>query len=124
MATSLFTSGLIFPIQIADGKAKIVTGVDLIKSSIIIILSWPTFTRYFQNLFGSRIMETLEEPNDNILISLAEGFVVDAINDWEPRITLTSKNIVRTSPTSLQINLTYLVKELGIQESLSYPLNY
>lgn len=124
MATSLFTSGLIFPIQIESGKPKIVTGVELIKSSIKTILSWPTFQRMFNHTFGSRVFETLEEPNDDILNSLMNHFIIDALSKWEKRIIMTSVDIQRISPIAIKADIYFRVRELSIDDSVSYTFNF
>ena len=119
------TSGLIFPLQLSGGKHSVVSGVDLIHSSIRIILSWPLFTRFFETHFGSRTYELVEEPNDDLLVSLCRRFVIDAINTWEKRVELIGLNISRPDPTKLTIELRYRVKELNIEDTFyyNYPLN-
>lgn len=124
MADTLFTSGLLFPIPITAGVPTITSGVDLIKSSIKIILSWPKYTRIFNHIFGSRIFETLEEPNDNVLLGLVEFFIMDAINRWEPRVSLTSIDVNRTSLTSIKVDIFFRIKALSIEDTLSYTFNY
>jgi phage baseplate assembly protein W len=86
------TSGLAFPLQITTGKHTVVSGVDLIQASLKTIISWPLFTRYYEDKFGSRLYELLEEPNDDILVNLIRRFVIDAIGTWEQRIEL--KNLL------------------------------
>ena len=117
MAT-LRTKGLSFPLQLTSGSHTLSEGVDLIKDSIKIILAWPMFTREYQDAFGSRMHELLEEPNDDILITLLRKFTIDSLSRWENRILLESVSIERPSPEKIVVDLTYRIKELDIQDTL------
>ena len=121
MAT-IRTKGLSFPLQLNSGAHTIVEGVDLIKNSIKIILSWPLYTKEYIDDFGSRIFEILEEPNDDILITLIRKFTVDALKRWEYRIELLDLSIERTSPEKVAVDLIFRVRELNIEDSLTYDL--
>lgn len=114
------TSGISFPLQLSSGKHVISEGIDLIKDSIKIILSWPLYTREYVDDFGSRIFEILEEPNDDILISLIKKFTIDALEKWEKRIELISVNIYRPTNEKVTIDLVYRIKELDIEDSLTH----
>lgn len=121
MAT-IRTKGLSFPLQISSGSYVLSEGVDLIQDSIKIILSWPLYTREYEDSFGSRIFEVLEEPNDDILITLIRRFVIDALEKWEKRIELEAISIERSSPEGVSVDLTYRIKELNIQDTLQHYL--
>lgn len=114
------TKGISFPLQLTSGSHTLVEGVDLIEDSIKIILSWSLFTRDYEDTFGSRIFEILEEPNDDVLITLARRFTIDALEEWEKRIELETFIIERQSPEKLLIDLVYRIKELNIQNNLQY----
>jgi len=116
------TKGLSFPLQLTSGAHTLVEGVDLIKDSIKIILSWPLYTREYVDDFGSRIFEVLEEPNDDILKTLIRKFTIDALQRWEYRIELLDFNIERTAPEKIAVDLIFRVRELNIEDSLSYDL--
>lgn len=115
------TAGIKFPIILSNnGSVDLTYGKDLIKSSIIIILSWPIRTRYFNSLFGSRVHEVLEDPNDDVLSMLVRKFVIDPITDWEPRVELKSVNIFRQDPDKLTVNVIYNIRELNVEDSIFY----
>ena len=78
------------------------------------------FTRFYGDDFGSRIHETLEEPNDDLLTNLVRYFVIDAISKWEKRITLTRVTTNKISPQQLSIELVYNIKESNTQDSVYY----
>ena len=120
MVTPIRTSGLIFPLKLDSGKHVIDTGVDLIKSSIKIILAWPLYTRIYEGLFGSRVYEILEDPNDEVLIDLIYKFIIDSISFWERRIELINIQIDRLEDHKLSIEVFYRDKEIDIIDSLKY----
>jgi uncharacterized protein len=122
MASQYFTSGLPFPLSLTSGKADIMTGVSLVKSSIKIILAWPLFTRIFQDGFGSRIFDTIEEPNDDVLLDLCRGFIVEALNKWERRIELLSVEIYRDSEISIKAEVVYKIREVNLEDSINYTI--
>lgn len=114
------TKGLIFPIILTAGSSTLTEGLDLIKASLKIILSWPLTTRNFNGEFGSRLYEAIEEQNDMVLSTLIRRFIIDSISNWEKRIELVSIKAISPSSERVEINLTYRVKELNIQDSLFY----
>jgi phage baseplate assembly protein W len=120
MAIQKKISGLIFPVKLLDGHHVFTQDLDLIKASIKIILSWPLKTRFFNGDFGSRIYEVIEEPNDDILITIVRRFIIDSISRWEQRIELVSMDILRPEVSKLTVNLVYRIKDLDIQDSLFY----
>lgn len=117
----LQTAGIAFPVIIpSSGKVELSYGPDIIKSSLIIILSWQLRTRYFNGQFGSRIYEALEDPNDDILSMLVRKFTLDSIEDWEPRVELKSLSVHRPEPHKLNLELVYNIKELNVEDSVFY----
>jgi uncharacterized protein len=112
--------GVTFPLRLdSEGKIQLSVGKDVIKSSIINLLSWPAFTRYFQLAYGSRVEELLEEPNDYILISLIKTFIIEAISKWEPRIIYLKSDISRDS-TTVKVNVTYQIKTTNLIDSVDF----
>lgn len=120
MAVPNQTSGLIFPLVLTSGRHTLSEYMDLIKSSLKIILSWPMYTRFYEGEFGSRIHEVIEEPNDDILVNLIRRFVIDSISTWEKRIELTNLSIFRQAPEKLTIDLTYRIRELNLEDNFYY----
>ena len=121
MLLPLQTAGIAFPVILPEsGKVELSYGPDIIKSSLIIILSWQLRTRYFNGQFGSRIYEALEDPNDDILSMLVRKFTLDSIEDWEPRVELKTVNIHRPESHKLNLELVYNIKELNVEDSVFY----
>jgi hypothetical protein len=114
--------GIIFPITLNSlGRPDIETGIDLIRSSIKIILNWPYATRFFLNEFGCRIEELLEEPNDSIVKSLVKHFIVDSISNFEKRVELLEVSIVNPTSSSLDIKISYRILSSQQEDSFIFP---
>lgn len=113
--------GITFPIVLENGKPKVESGFQLIRSSIAMILTWPYGTRFFLGEFGSRLEELLEEPNDEILKNLINVFVVDAINDWEKRVELLSVTILDIDYKTIHIGLRYKIINTQLQDNYIFP---
>lgn len=120
MAAPIRTTGLAFPLELDSGKHTLISGAELIQSSLKTLLSWPLFTRQFNGDFGSRIHEAIEDQNDDVLITLVRRFTIDSITQWEQRIELQNIEMFRPEPTRLSVNVTYLIKENNIQDTLHY----
>ena len=115
-------SGLIFPIEIdSSGRPKISTGFDLIKSDLLILLNWAFGTKLFNETFGCRVIELLDEPNTTILGSLIITFIRSAISNWETRIELLDTTIISVSSDSIKVKLTYVIVNTQQEDSFIYP---
>ena len=115
--------GITFPLQIVNGKVLIKSDFSLIRSSIGIILNWQIGTRFYNESFGSRIWECLEEPNDNVIKSLLSHFIIESLTTWEKRIELRNGSITYTKVNHDKINiaLTYRLRNSNIEETYIYP---
>ena len=116
----LRTKGIAFPLLLTSGGHTLEEGVDLIQKSIMTILSWTLFTREYEDQFGSRVFELLEEPNDDVLITLLRRFTQDSLESWESRIELVNLDIYRTASDKVTVDIIYKIKELNIQASSQY----
>jgi phage baseplate assembly protein W len=74
--------------QNADGTPIIVTNEDSIIQSVKAILSTYPGERHMQPLFGSRIREYLFRQLDIGTVDLMELEIENAINRWEPRVSV------------------------------------
>jgi len=69
--------------------------IELIKSSIRMILGTHIGERVMNPEFGSRLKEVPFDPSDTATDILIEQYVVEAISRWEPRVEITSFDIER-----------------------------
>lgn len=115
-------SGYAFPIVLESGKPKLLVGnVELIRSSLRILLQWPTATRFFLAEFGCRLEDLIGQPNDDILQPLVFQFITESIYKFEKRIELLDSKIERVSPTKINITLTYNIRRTSLQDSFILP---
>lgn len=116
-------SGITFPLQIEKGSVVVKSDFSLIRSSIGIILNWQIGTRFYNERFGSRVWECLEEPNDNVVKALLSHFIIESLTLWEKRIELKNNSLIYTKVAHDKINitLTYRLKNSNIEETYIYP---
>lgn len=112
--------GLAFPIEVVNGAVPLKSGIELIKSSIKIILSWELGVRYFTPEFGSRLHEVLEEPNDVVLEALVNRFTIEPIELWEKRVSLLDIAINRPELDKLTVIIKYLIKPINVEDYLTF----
>ena len=123
-ASKFIGQGLIFPIVIdAKGRAETSSGFELLRASITHILSWPKNSRWFNEKFGVRLWEVLEEPNDVVGISLVRTFIIEAINIWEPRVELLDIVVIEDTASlqKIEIELTYRIKNSKTEDTFIFP---
>lgn len=109
--------GIILPLEVEKGTVPLRTGVDLIRSSIRIILNWPKFSRFYLEEFGTQLSDQLEEPNDYMLRQAIQQYVKDSIQQWEKRIELREVQVDSTN-TSIHLQLRYDI--ISNQEADNY----
>lgn len=82
-------TGWAFPIATDQrGRLAMVSGVQAVQQSILMILMTPKGQRVMRPEFGCQIHELLFAPNDASTLGLASYYVHEALSTWEPRIEL------------------------------------
>ena len=117
-------SGWSFPPGLnSRGGIALVSNEEKVAQSIRVILSTPIGQRVMRPTFGSRLHELVFAPANPETFGLAEMYVQDALNFWEPRIELIDV-IARTDedrPGFLLIAIRYRIKATHDERSLVYP---
>lgn len=113
--------GITFPIVLNNGRAQVFTGVELIRSSIKIILSWETGNRFFLAEFASRLESLLFEPNDFLLKALLQRFVIEALDNWEARIELLQSSVEKVNNEKVSITMTYRILTTNTVDTFTFP---
>jgi phage baseplate assembly protein W len=122
MANFLGT-GLKFPLQIdSSGKAILVSEQDLVKQSIIDILTTPIGTRPFESNYGSKLFLLRYEPNSTILQSLANTYIYEVFQQ-EKRATFKMCKVTNTN-NELFVYVEYQITKSGVIDSLGIPINF
>lgn len=87
--SSLFGQGIAFPPRIgADGRLAWSVGEDHVRESIRIILLTEPSERLMREGFGCGLRRFLFEPNTATTRQLIRERITEAIQRWEPRVSL------------------------------------
>lgn len=117
-------SGWSFPPRLnSRGGIALVSNEEKIAQSIRVILSTPIGQRVMRPTFGSRLHELIFAPANPETFGLAEMYVQDALNFWEPRIELmdVSASADEARSGTLLITIRYQIKATHDERSLVYP---
>lgn len=116
-------NGWAFPAAInRNGAVRLVTGVEEVDAAIRMILSTVPGERVMRPEFGCSMWEMIFAPLTAGTIGLIEQAVREALERWEPRITLES---VIAEPEqesgAVHITVTYRIKSTNDVRNLVYP---
>jgi phage baseplate assembly protein W len=114
-------TGMKNPVALIEGRAVITGGRELIEQSVLDILSTPIGTRLFNRPYGSRLHELLFEPNDEVLESLLETFVFEAVSKWETRAKLEGRLEFASSEAAVEITMKFKILSSNEIFSFVYP---
>ncbi len=113
--------GLTFPLVLENGKPPVISGPELIESSIRMIIQWKISERFFLGEFGSNLEGLLEEPNDTNLDNLLTHILPSAIKTWEPRVTISRIEFTREEAITY-LHLEYTIANTTQAYQFVYPL--
>lgn len=113
-------SGPLFPIILENGSWNPVVGDPrLITDNLRSILLYQVGFRIRQEIFGTRLVECLEEPNTNLTRLLVYRFVKESIQAWEPRIILKTID-VKSTVEKIDVNITYQIVKTQLVQELDF----
>lgn len=124
-------SGVLFPIQITS-NSKGETGwypvngdPGLISHNLESLFVHEIGYRFRQEWYGTRLWELLEEPNTQAQAFIAKEFLIQAINTYEPRLSVQNVEVYPERTGSLKIIFTYNIIGTSITNTseISYDLN-
>lgn len=118
---SFIGKGLTFPLDVTGGRVRLGSGLNLINSSLRMIIGWAFGTRFMRYNFGSKIQDILEEPNEIILTEVAYLFVKEAIERWEPRVILQNLEVYKRDEDKLDIAITYTIRPTASEVNFKVP---
>ncbi|MGL4650013.1 MAG: GPW/gp25 family protein [Caldilineaceae bacterium] len=115
--------GLSFPLSLTPkGEIALVTGTTDVDQAMQVILETMPGERVMRPNFGCRIWELLFAPNDAETRALAAYHVRQALEFWEPRVTIDSIDVATDHDASaLRITITYTIKDTHDTRSIIYP---
>jgi phage baseplate assembly protein W len=123
-AKTFLGNGLSFPLRTNPrGEISLVSGSEDIEQAIRIILSTRPGERVMRPTFGCRASELLFEPSSATTTSLLQGYILDALRMWEPRIEVTRVNVTNEggSVGTLMAEIEYYIKATHDTRSIVYP---
>src|SRR5690242_1303888 len=85
--------GFPFAIDPVTGGVTWARGRDKVRQNIRVILGTRLGERPMLRDFGSRLHSLVHDPNDDVLVELAETQTKQALLQWEPRVLLTSTHV-------------------------------
>jgi uncharacterized protein len=115
--------GWSFPVDpTPDGQLDYADGPEKVRQAIRIILETEPGERVMRPDFGAGLRQFLMRPNTVATRALIQHQVELALTNWEPRIRLTSVDIVPgDDPALVQIALAYVHVRDGRRDKLVYP---
>ncbi len=118
-------TGLKFPIQVdkATGRMKMVSYEEDIQEAVKIILMTKKGERVRNPEFGCDIQKYVFDSINVMTLSQMQRCVVEALENWEPRITDIDVNIQQAADDGgrLDINIDYVVRSTNDPYSLVFP---
>ena len=118
--------GLAFPFGIDPETGRLATaaGDEKIRQNVRLILGTRLDERPLLRSFGTRIPSLVHDPNDDVLVDIAEKQAREALLRWEPRIVLTDSQIERDPDDGLlQIRITYVHMNEQVAGQAVVPLS-
>lgn len=115
--------GWAFPVAIKAGRVQFASGAEDIRQAVRLILQTAPGERVMLPAFGCRINELVFAAGNATAVSLAQLYVTQALNRWEPRIQLTgvAAEVAPREPNCLVVTVDYLIRERNQPDNLVYP---
>lgn len=116
-------SGFAYPIQIdVRGNFQLSSEATNIEESINIILRTNLGERVYRPDFGSRLSELAFEPVNSETLLTTRLYVEEALEKWEPRITIHEVMTISNSEKNLiDIKIIYKVRSSPDLNTMVYP---
>jgi len=123
--SSFYGQGVGFPLTL-DVKGRILesSGLPNIRQSVMIILGTQHGERVMRPTFGSNLRSLVFAPNNQQTAALARQYVLDSLQQWEPRITVQSVSVTnQLQRPQLLIDIRYVVKSSLDPHAMIYPFD-
>ena len=110
-----------YPLLVANGSAKVITGNAVIEVAIRRILGIRIGELPHNPAFGSKLYLALFERNNDIAISLCKTYIKEACSIWLRRAQVMSIDTQVGEDNELLFNITYKVLATNQIGSFVYP---
>jgi len=115
-----------FPVLVDTDRPKLsyVDGAEKVRESIWIILDTEPGERIMRPTFGCGLRRYLGQPNTVAVRALIRHDVEGALAAWEPRIQVTSVDVVAgNDPALVEIAIAYVHLRTSRPDNLVYPFS-
>jgi len=121
--SSFYGQGVNFPVALsATGGILLSSGLTNIQQSILIVLGTQYGERVMRPTFGCNLKSLVFAPNNQQTAALARQYVLDGLQQWEPRITVKSVTVTnQVENPMLLINILYVVNPSLDPQAMIYP---
>ncbi len=124
MPRDFLGTGWSYPVE-TDHKGDIEQSSDIekVEESIRIIIGTAPGERTMRPDFGCEIHEYVFASVDLATLTLMENAVEDALQRWEPRITIDEVDAERdqSEPNRIRIGITYRIRSTNSSYNMVYP---
>lgn len=100
-------------------SGKALEGEAHIKQSIRDILTTPIGSRVMRRDYGSRLLDLIDRPLNPATLLDIYAAVIEALNTWEPRVTVQQVSAARIGAGTLSVSLSCINNETGDAYNLS-----
>lgn len=109
------------PLQYVAGKPVYISGTDMLRQSLNIILKTNVGEQFMVRQFGSRLKELLFQPLSPAIEGNVLLFVKQAIDAWEKRVIFVKGEFKYPKAGVLHIEITYRVRGTDFTDTMVYP---
>lgn len=115
--------GWAFPVTVEGGAVRFAVDEDDIRQAILLILQTAPGERVMLPSFGCRINELVFAAGNAASLSLAQLYVRQALEQWEPRIEqITVTAVIDSSqPQCMVVTVSYVIRAKNRPDNLVYP---
>ncbi len=123
-ADDILGRSIAFPLRLNDRKRlALVSADDSIRQSIYMIIYTVPGERLMRPDFGCQIHDLIFDPANKQTAIIAERYVRDALERWEPRINLDQVSVEASQEDlgELIVNIVYRLKNFPDPRSMVFP---
>jgi phage baseplate assembly protein W len=115
-------TGVLFPLLPVNGALGFVSGMELIRQSVEIILDTEPGERIMLPAFGCGLRRYLMQPNTLSTRTAMQEDIATAVATWEPRISISSVAVTTDDdPTLVWIEISYVRLADLRPDNMVYP---
>lgn len=123
MSLDFLGRGPAYPFKLTFGPGDMGEGEQLVEMSIDQILGTAEGERLMRPDFGSKLQRLLFENTTEVVEAMAATYVEEALEKWEPRITVLGVN-AKAEGSRLVIHLRYAINATNSERNKVYMYDF